>query len=109
MKKLNGAIRRLTAMNRALRGADEMLLGAAEAVRAQAAALAPVKTGRLRNSLEVRRSGNGASVIAACPYAALVELGASRRAPTPFLLPAARMKGAEAARESVRRALENAK
>lgn len=101
MKKLNRGVRRLADMRRALSGAEEILMDAAEQVRARAASLAPVETGRLRDSLTVRDH----SVVADCPYASAVELGTSRRAATPFLLPAARMEGARAAQEAARRAL----
>lgn len=75
---------------------SEHLTRAAETVRARAAALAPVETGRLRASLAVKSEGDRVILSCDCPYAAAVELGTSKRAATPFLLPAAREYGGEA-------------
>ena len=69
--------------------AAEAALSAAERARLDAAGRAPVKTGRLRASLAVRRIEGGAAVTADCPYAAAVELGTSKTPPQPFLAPAA--------------------
>ena len=56
---------------------------------AEAAALAPVATGRLRGSVAAKIDGLSASVSAGCDYAAPVELGSRGRPARPFLLPAA--------------------
>ena len=61
----------------------------AEAAREEAAANAPVDTGRLRGSIAVSAMENGAAVRADCDYAACVELGTRRAAARPFLFPAA--------------------
>lgn len=61
---------------------------AAVFARERAANLAPVDTGRLRDSISVRSFDKGAAVATDCPYALAVEAG-SRRAPArPFLKPA---------------------
>lgn len=81
--------------------AQAAAVSAAENARREAMSMVPVDSGRLRGSLTVRECDGGASVATDCPYASAVELGTSRRAATPFLLPA--MEGqregfAEAAR-----------
>ena len=58
---------------------------AANAVCESAKALAPVETGRLRNSIRVRAEGGQAYVFTDCEYAAAVEFGTSRRSARPFL------------------------
>lgn len=61
---------------------------AAVFARERAANLAPVDTGRLRDSISVRSFAGSAAVATDCPYALAVEAG-SRRAPArPFLKPA---------------------
>ena len=60
---------------------------AAEALDS-ARAQAPVQTGRLKNSISMRRSGTTALITADCPYAAAVELGSASRPPQPFMMPA---------------------
>lgn len=60
---------------------------AAEALEA-ARVQAPVKTGRLKNSISMRCEGGKASVFTDCPYAAAVELGSKNAPPQPFMTPA---------------------
>jgi HK97 gp10 family phage protein len=56
----------------------------------RARALAPVRTGHLRDSIEATETGPYEWDVAAnADYAQFVELGTSRMAPQPFLLPAA--------------------
>ena len=65
---------------------------ALEEIRAEAAALCPVSSGRLRGSLRVRMgespSGAAGQVAADVPYAAAVELGNLHQPAQPYLLPA---------------------
>ena len=73
-----------------------------------AAGLAPVRSGRLRDSLRVEAAGGGAAVVSDCDYAPFVELGSRAAPPRPFLYPAARdaaPRYAELAAGEVRRAL----
>ena len=68
--------------------AAEAVRQSAEAALSAAQSRAPVRTGRLRDSLSARAEGT-ASVSTSCGYAAAVELGTSRQPARPFLLPAA--------------------
>ena len=70
-------------------GAEALVLQAARAAQAEAASLAPVDTGRLKESIRVKGQGLSASVATDCPYAPAVELGSSRSAARPFMTPAA--------------------
>ncbi len=70
-------------------GAAEALNAAAESVCAEARALCPVETGRLKGSLRVRAEGERFYVSTDCEYAAAVEFGTSRRHAQPFLSEAA--------------------
>lgn len=45
----------------------------------------PVRTGKLRNSIELICSDNSAEIGSRLDYAAAVELGTGRTAPNPFL------------------------
>ena len=69
--------------------AAEAVRQSAEAALFAARSCAPVRTGRLRDSLSVRAEGTAAVVFASCDYAAAVELGTSRQPARPFLFPAA--------------------
>lgn len=60
---------------RLYRGAEETVAEAAQAVCAEAAARAPVETGRLRSSIHASAEGLTAVVRCDCPYGAAVELG----------------------------------
>lgn len=64
---------------------------AAEEAAEEACRRAPVDTGRLKSGIRARSEGLTASVSADCDYAAAVELGTSRRAPQPFMQPAAEL------------------
>lgn len=70
---------------RLYRGAEETVAEAAQAVCAEAAARAPVETGRLRSSIHASAEGLTAAVRCNCPYGAAVELGTSRQSARPFL------------------------
>ncbi len=74
---------------RLYRGAEETVAEAAQAVCAEAAARAPVETGRLRSSIHASAEGVTAAVRCGCPYGAAVELGTSRQSARPFMQPAA--------------------
>lgn len=74
---------------RLYRGAEETVAEAAQAVCAEAAARAPVETGRLRSSIHASVEGLTAAVRCDCPYGAAVELGTSRQSARPFMQPAA--------------------
>ena len=69
--------------------AAEAVRQSAEAALSAAQSRAPVRTGRLRDSLSARAEGTAASVSTSCGYAAAVELGTSRQPARPFLFPAA--------------------
>jgi HK97 gp10 family phage protein len=49
---------------------------------------APRAGGNLANSVEVSAAEQSVSIAVTAPYASVVELGTSRRAPQPFLRPA---------------------
>lgn len=55
----------------------------------------PVDSGALRASIMTVRSGNGAAVIAAAPYAAMVEFGTRRSGAQPYMQPMAQMMQGE--------------
>jgi len=58
-------------------------------IQTEAQSRAPVKTGRLRNSIETRTSGNmQVEVVATVEYAAFVEFGTRNQEAQPFLTPA---------------------
>ena len=81
---------RLPAVRAAVRGAAGRAAEiAAKEMAAEAQRLAPVKTGRLRESIQVRKLSETAwEVSVEAPYAAFVEYGTSRAAPRPFFRPA---------------------
>ena len=68
------------------------LEAAANTVCAEAKALCPVETGRLRESVHVRAENEKRVVFTDCEYAAAVEFGTSRRSAQPFLSRAAEME-----------------
>ena len=89
---------------RLYRGAEETVAEAAQAVCAEAAARAPVETGRLRSSIHASApEGLTAAVRRDCPYGAAVELGTSRQSARPFMQPAAETERAELARRAARK------
>ena len=106
--RITGAAR-LKRLRRALPGAAEAAaMDAAERARALAVAAAPVDTGRLRGSIVVKRTENGAAAAAECPYAAAVEFGSVRAGAQPFMMPAlegARETFLESASKRAREAL----
>jgi hypothetical protein len=59
-----------------------------ETARGDARQAAPVRTGRLRDSIVVEKILEGWALVAGVSYAMLVELGARGRAARPFLQPA---------------------
>lgn len=61
---------------------------AAQATEEMARSLAPVLTGRLRDSIRSEGVGTEREVIADSEYAVYVEFGTSRQAPQPFMFPA---------------------
>ena len=61
---------------------------AAEATEMRAKSMAPVRTGRLRESIHIEGSGNEREVVADSDYALYVEFGTSSQAPQPFMFPA---------------------
>lgn len=73
-------------MDAAISGALEAVISESEV---QAKALAPVKTGALRDSIVGQVTGNQAVLGASVPYADDVELGDGKRAPRPFIGPVA--------------------
>lgn len=65
--------------------AAEKVREAAEEACEQAKARAPVRTGKLRDSISAEADGLSARVYTDCPYAAAVEFGTSKRPPQPFM------------------------
>jgi len=86
-------IERLTLrINKAADSLDEKIMDGLEIIGenivADAKAFAPIKTGRLRNSIGKTVFGRELEVYAEAEYAAYVEYGTSRMRPQPFLRPA---------------------
>ena len=67
---------------------DDLIRSELEAGRSEAQAAAPVRTGRLRDSIVVEKVMGGYALVAGVFYAILVELGTRLRPGRPFLLPA---------------------
>jgi HK97 gp10 family phage protein len=61
----------------------------------KARSLAPVDTGKLRDSIHVEGEGPGADVVVSVDYAASIEYGSSHNDPQPFLRPAVHQAEAE--------------
>ena len=108
------ALERLAGRISALPGALEAaaarsVCGAADAAAREARARAPVDSGALRAGISARQgAGMEAAVVSTAPHAAMVELGTSRMAARPHLLPAAEAVRAEffaAARAEAQRAV----
>lgn len=78
----------------------EMKAGA-EMIADEARQRVPVDTGRLRDSIAVKREGNGWTIIAeakadsGAPYGHMVEFGTVHSSPQPFLVPALESQRAE--------------
>ncbi len=71
---------------------DEVMLGAAYEIEAQAKQIAPYRTGALKNSIATERVNENKIIARVGPhveYAAYVEFGTSRMAAQPYLKPAA--------------------
>ena len=69
--------------------ADEALKNAADLCVAEAKRFAPVRTGRLRDSIRVLERGSGYVIVGSdVEYAPYVEFGTYRMAPRSFLRPA---------------------
>lgn len=79
-----------------------------ESVKAEAARLVPVRTGRLKSSIYARTQEWQAQVGATAPYAAAIELGSYSRRARPFLQPALQ-KNLPDLERVLREALESAK
>ena len=95
LKKVDSALWRLSRAILIISG--EALKLASEVCVSEAQRLAPVKTGRLRDSIRILEDGGGYTVVGSdLHYAPYVEYGTSRMAPKPYLRPAA-----ERARDSV--------
>lgn len=100
MRNLERLSGRLDALGGRLHaGARRGVERAAGAACAEARELAPVDTGRLRESIRYAAAGESASVTTDCPYAAAVEFGTSKAAAQPFMAPAAAGQRAEFLRE----------
>lgn len=88
----------------------EIVFSAAERAAREARALAPVDSGELRSGIHAEKTGKfSASVLSEAPHGAMVELGTSRMAPRPHLLPAARAAGdvfSEAAHRALKEVLK---
>jgi len=71
------------------RAYEEGLNDAAVIIAQEAKRIVPVKTGKLQNSIFVRRSGvNKYEIVAATTYAGFVEYGTSKMVARPYLRPA---------------------
>jgi HK97 gp10 family phage protein len=86
---LDQLLRQLTALVPAVATAAEtQTRTTADAIAATARELAPVKSGRLRGSIQVSKTGPGYQIGTDLTYAPGVELGLRGRPATPFLYPA---------------------
>ncbi len=86
---LEDAIRKTRAIAKSLEKVDvEVILGSLEDMATYAREIVPVRTGRLRDSIEVSATAWGWSLGASAPYASYVEFGTSRQAAQPYLAPA---------------------
>ena len=81
---------RLPAIAEALQAhANAAAMKTGEDVAGMARALAPVHTGRLRDSITVGSESDGATVYTDTPYAPYLEMGTYKMAARPFMTPAA--------------------
>lgn len=88
-----------------IRGSQQLLDGYATSIEAAAKSNCPVRTGRLRDSIEIRNDGPTARLIGTDLYYAIyVEKGTSRMAAQPFLRPALYRTHAAKAAASARKA-----
>lgn len=79
---------------------DEARVETAEEVGVTAQRNAPVRTGELRDSMQVEHEGNVSRVGFTAPHAGFVEFGTSRMASQPYLIPAA-WQGKETLRKKI--------
>jgi len=76
------------------RNADRVIASIAHQVEAEAKQLAPVDTGALKNSLHTDREGQAHYIVAdGVEYGIFQELGTSRMAAHPFMVPAVESVG----------------
>lgn len=88
--------RRVQRLNEAVQSAAERTAQeTALAAETEAKMLAPVQTGRLRESIRKTGEGLQAQVETQCEYAQIVEMGSSSHAPQPFLAPTMKTQRAE--------------
>jgi HK97 gp10 family phage protein len=79
----------MTIARRARPAMREILSQIAQETAIVAKQLAPVDTGRLRESIAVMQEGDlKFTVVAGAPYAAYVEFGTANQSPQPYLTPA---------------------
>ena len=67
---------------------EDVAEDSAEQIKESAKELVPVKSGRLKNSIEVTKEGDNYVIGSDLPYAGCVEYGTKDMAPTPYLRPA---------------------
>jgi len=67
----------------------DICLEVAEHIRDEAKTIVPVRTGRLRDSIQAEIEGDDAVVYSDVDYAPIVEFGGHGRPPKPYLVPAA--------------------
>ena len=91
MKGISSARRRLLALPLAVgQAADRALQESLDQAWRYARKVVPVRTGRLRASLQKQVSPSSCALTTHCPYAVYVELGTRYAAAQPYLRPAAR-------------------
>lgn len=85
--ELRGDLKRLS--ENVGRGTQDGIEDSAESLVQEARSLAPVATGRLRDSIEASATSQGAEVVVGVEYAIYPEFGTSRMEAQPYLGPAA--------------------
>ncbi len=89
MRNMSVLQHRLRNMQYRAQAASEKALSLAAGNTLQSALYhVPVRTGRLKASLQVKRRGHAHIVHTPCPYALYVEKGTRRMSPQPYLGPA---------------------
>jgi len=89
---------------------DKALRKAAEMFQAEAQRRVPVKTGKLRDSIKVRRSGKGFRVKPGEKYAGYIEFGTQSTKAQPYMRPAfdeVQPKAIESIADDLRRGVVN--
>lgn len=76
------------AARRVLTAREQVARDAAAEIKKRAQELAPVRSGRLRDSITYSRVAQGYEVGPTVFYARMVEFGTASRAPSPYLIPA---------------------